>query len=210
MPKIKYAIEKGGPKRLEISWKGNYKEITIHLDGNTIGSIADPEQLKAGQEFSLEDGSTLKVQLTRSFIFPHLQIYKDGWPVHSQGFEPAQQLSYAYKFIFLIGGMNLAFGLSGILFRTALWNLPPAGLLSVILGGFFLVLGFFVMRRSIIALSIAAGILALDVVLTIIFPPNLPRFALVIGIIFRIFVLLAMAQGFGAIQALKQSKPCSK
>lgn len=150
------------------------------------------------------------MQLTRSFIFPHLQIYKDGWPVHSQGFEPAQQLSYAYKFIFLIGGMNLAFGLSGILFRTALWNLPPAGLLSVVLGGFFLVLGFFVMRRSIIALSIAAGILALDVVLTIIFPPNLPRFALVIGIIFRIFVLLAMAQGFGAIQALKQSKPCSK
>lgn len=88
--------------------------------------------------------------------------------------------------------------------------MEPTSSRSVVLGGFFLVLGFFVMRRSIIALSIAAGILALDVVLTIIFPPNLPRFALVIGIIFRIFVLLAMAQGFGAIQALKQSKPCSK
>ena len=207
---MKYALEKGGAKRLEISWKGNWKEITIRLDGEVIGTISDIENLKAGQEFALEDGSTLKVWLSRGLVFPRLQIYKNDWPVHTQGFKPAQLLSYVYKLIFFFGGANLAIGLSGTLFHTTLGNLPPAGLLSVILGGLFLVLGFLVMRRSMIALVIAAGILALDMVLTIFFPPNLPRFALVIGIVFRILILLVMVQGFGAIKALKQSKSNAK
>jgi len=207
---MKYALEKGGPKRLEISWKGSWKEFAIRLDGNVIGTIGDVENLKAGQEFILEDGSNLKVQLTRSFIFPHLQIYKDDWPVHSHGLKPAQMLSYVYKLIFFFGGMNLALGLSGTLFHATLGNLPPAGLLSVLLGGLFLVLGFLVIRRSTIALAIAMAILTLDVILTIFFPPNLPRFALVIGIVFRILILLVMVQGFGAVKALKQSKSSNK
>jgi hypothetical protein len=135
MPKMKYALEKGRPKRLEISFKGNWKDFTILLDGNVIGTIGDIENLKTGKEFTLEDGSTLKVRLTRGFIFPHLQIYKDDWPVHSQGIKPEQLLSYVYKLIFLFGGMNLAFGLSGILFHTSLGNLPPAGLISIVIGG---------------------------------------------------------------------------
>lgn len=34
MPKQTYALETGGPKRLEVSWKGLYKDLTIALDGH--------------------------------------------------------------------------------------------------------------------------------------------------------------------------------
>jgi len=206
MPKIKYAIEKGGPERLEISWKGSWKEFTIRLDGNEVGSISDLEQLREGQEFCLEDGSCLKVQLARRTIFPYLHILRDGRPLPSLGPEPAKRLSIAYKFIFLMAGVNLVTGLAGVLFHTSLPNLPPASLGSVVIGCLFLLLGFFIMRRSIIALVIAMGIIALDLVFAVIFRQDLPRFFLIAAVIFRIFILLAIAQGFGAIHALKHSQ----
>ncbi len=207
MPKMKYPLDKGGPRRIEVSWKGNWKELTIRLDGNEIGSIANHEQLKAGQEIFLEDGSSLKVQLDSKSIFTFLRIFRDGKPLPSPGPEPAQRLSIAYKFIFLIAAANLIAGLSGLLFHSTLWKLPPAGPKSIVIGCIFLVLAFFVIRRSTVALAIAVGILALDVLLAVILRHDLPRFVLIAAVVFRVFVLLAMVQGFGAIKALKQNQP---
>jgi hypothetical protein len=205
MPKVRYALEKGGPRRLEISWRGNYTEFTIRLDGNVIGSINDYEQLKAGQEFRLEDSSSIKVQLPRRSVFTWPQVSKDGLPLHPSGLEPAKRLSNTYKIILLFAGVNLAVGI-GLLSHAGLQNFPTVNLRSLVAGGLFLLLAFFVMRRSIIALSIAVGILALDLILAVIFPPELPRFILIAAVIFRVFILLAMIQGFGAIKSLKQNQ----
>jgi hypothetical protein len=200
MAKYKYALEKGGPKRLEVSYKGNWKDFTIRLDGNVVGTIASIEQLRAGQEFTLDDGSTLKVQL--KFI---LHLFRNGKPLLSQN--PAEILKVAYTFIFLSGAVNLFMGLSGSVFHTNLGNLPPAGLMSIGFGILFIVLGFFIMLRSPIALAIAVGLLVIDIILTICFPPNLPLVVLVIAVVFRLIVLLVMTQGFSAIKALKQTPP---
>jgi hypothetical protein len=201
MATIKYALERGGPKRLEISYKGNWKDFTIRLDGNVIGTMTDVEQLKAGQEFTLDDGSTLKVQ----YKFPAIRLSRDGQPLLL--YDPVQHLSYAYKIIFFFGAMNLVFGIFGTFLNTTVENLPTGGVLSIAFGILFLVLGFLIMRRSIIALSIAAGILAIDMVIAIFFPPNLPQFALIIGLAFRMLILLVMLRGFFAVKALKQTTP---
>lgn len=206
MAKIKYALEKGGPKRLEVSWKGNWNEITVRLDGNLIGSIADSEQLKEGKEFRLEDGTSLKVQLERKSIFPFISILKDGQPLPSPGPEPTKRLGFAYKVTFLIGGVNIVFGLIGSQFQTKSWNIPVAGIWPVVIGCLFLVLAFFIMRRSMTALAIVVGILAIDMVVAIIFRRDLPRVFLVASVVFRILILLTMIQGFGAIKALKQNQ----
>ena len=63
MPSRKYVFERGGVERLELTWKGLFKEMSIALDGRQIGTIADQRELAAGKEFSLPDGSKLKVQL---------------------------------------------------------------------------------------------------------------------------------------------------
>jgi len=206
MPKIKYAIEKGGPKRLEISWKGNFTEFTIRLDGNVIGSINDREQLEAGQEFRLEDGSSIKVQLPHRSIFSYPQVSINSQPLHLSGLEPAKRLSNVYKLIFILAVANLAVGII-LLSNTGLQKSLAVGLRSLIAGGLFLLLAFFVMRRSIIALTATVGILAIDLILAIAFPPELPRFILIAVAVFKIFILLAIIQGFGAIKALKQNQP---
>jgi len=206
MAKVKYALEKGGPKRLEVSWKGNWNEITVRLDGSLIGSIADIEQLKEGKEFQLEDGTSLKVQLERKSIFPFINILKDGQPLPSPGPEPAKRLGFAYKITFLIGGANIVFGLIGSPFQSKPWNIPVAGIWPVVIGCLFLVLAFFIMRRSMTALAIAVGIFAIDMIVAIIFRWDLPRVFLIASVVFRILILLTMIQGFGAIKALKQNQ----
>jgi len=205
MPRIKYALEKGQPKRLEISWKGNWKEFTIRLDGEVIGSIDSLEQLKAGQEFLLKDGSCLKVWVEGRSMFSLPKVSKDGQPLHPSGLEPTQRLSNAYRLIFIIGGLNLAIGVL-LFFRIGLVTPSPIGLRAFVAGVVFLLLGFFVMRKSMVALAVAMGILGLDVILSIVFPPALPRCALIAVFIFKVFILLGVAQGIGAVKALRQNR----
>jgi len=61
MPKQAFAFERDGPKRLEVSWKGRWKNVTVQLDGAPIGTVPGQKELSAGQEFQLPDGSTLTV-----------------------------------------------------------------------------------------------------------------------------------------------------
>jgi hypothetical protein len=200
MPSYKYPLEKGGPKRLEVSWTGSWKDFTVRLDENILGTVADYEHLKAGQEFNLDDGSILKVQVK----FPGLRVLRNGQPLLL--YDPVQMLKFAYTFTFFSAGANLFVGLSGSLFHTNLGNLPPADLLTAGFGILLLVLGFFIMLKSTVALAIAAGILALDIIFAIFYHPNLPVIILVIVIGFKLLVLLMMIQGFGAIRVLKQTQ----
>ena len=45
MPKQSFALEAQGPKRLEIQWKGNWKNVTITLDGEVVGTIPDSKSM---------------------------------------------------------------------------------------------------------------------------------------------------------------------
>jgi hypothetical protein len=66
MPKLKYALERGGDKSLEISWKGRFKNTEVRLKGNLIGVIPNKKVLRTGQIFQLPDGTSLKVQFVKS------------------------------------------------------------------------------------------------------------------------------------------------
>src|SRR5439155_14599717 len=112
MQKKSYALEKGGSKRLELSWSGMWKNFTICLDGNQIGSVASKKELTAGREFLLGDGSTLRVQLGKTFLIaPELQVLRDGKPLPGSASDPAQQLGVSYGTIFFVGGISILLGL---------------------------------------------------------------------------------------------------
>jgi hypothetical protein len=48
MPKQQYALEQGGPKRLEISWTGIWRNFTVRLDGQVVGTVENQKALRAG------------------------------------------------------------------------------------------------------------------------------------------------------------------
>ncbi len=204
MPKQVFAFERSGPKRLEVSWKGFWKNITIQLDGETIGTIPGQKQLAAGQEFQLQDGSTLKVQLVKKFATTELQVLRNGQPLPGSASDPEAKLKTAYGMVFFIAGLNIVLGLAAGIFQVEFLQSIGISFYSIIFGVVFLVLGYFVQRRSAVALVIAIAVFALDGILGLVtaisqgYDPNSG------GIIARIFLLIPMIHGVGAIRAIKK------
>lgn len=194
MPRKDYAFERGGSKHLEVSWIGGWKDFVVRLDGSEIGSITNKKELETGREFSLPDRSILKVQLTRK----GLGLLRDGKPLPGSALDPAKRLGVVYGLILFIGGASLLVGLSGELLKIQLLQ-QLFGWSSVVTGVIYLVLGFFIKGRSVIALGIAVALwvilMAFDLFASLGMMPT--------WIIVRIFILLWMIKGFGAIRELK-------
>ena len=203
MPKNSYALEAGGEKRLEVSWKGMYNNVTVSLDGNEVGVIPDSKALSAGQEFRLVDGSTIKVRLVNKFLSPELQVTRNGQPLPGSSSDPQTRFKNAYLMVYFVAGLNLVLGFISILFDVEFLQTLGIGSVSIIYGLVFLVLGFFVQRRSAVALILAIVLFALDGILGFVlaiaggYNPGIG------GMVARIFLLIPMIQGIGAIKALK-------
>ena len=203
MPKKKYPLRPVGPKRLEVSWRWMWKDLTIRLDGNQIGSIATQKELKAGREFSLEGGLTLKVQLARQ-LSPELHLLIDGRPVSGSASDPAQLLRVASGIVFFIAGLNIVLGFAAELFQVDLLLALGVGVGSIFFGVIFLPLGFFIKRRSMLALAAAIGLFVLDGLLSMVLAVEQGGRVPTGGIVARVILMIPMVRGFGAIRALKR------
>ncbi len=202
MPTQRYALEAGGPQRLEISWRGFWKDTTIQLDGNAISTIPGQKELRAGQEFVLPDKSVLRVQLVTG-LTSELRILRDGKPLPNSASDPATRLKTAYGIVFFIAGLNIVLGLVSELFQVEFLQQLGIGVFSIGFGLIFLALGFAVRRQSQIALIIAIAIFALDGILGLAVSASAGGRPSTVGIIVRIFLLIPMVQGVVAIKTLK-------
>lgn len=199
MPKQEFSFEKGGPKRLVLSWKGIWKNFTITLDGQEIGKMNGQKELKQGGEYTLPDGSTLKVQLVQKFSGAELKVMKDGEPLPGTASDPEQKIKVAYGLIFFIAGLNILIGLLGLFLQSDFFFEMGWGLYQMIFGLVFLGLGFWARAKSSIALIIATVIFALDSVL-ILFSGG-SNFA---WILVRVLLLIPIYQGIDAVKQLKE------
>ena len=203
MPKQSYPFEKDGPKRLELSWKALWKDLTIRLDGEQIGAIPTHKELTAGKEFTLPDSSILKVQLIDRIYATNLQLLRNGQPLPGSASDPQSRLRTAYILLYLLAGLNLVLGLAAELFRFDFLLAIGMGLVSIIFGLVMLVLGIFVQRRSRLALGLAMAILAIDglagvaLAVTQGYPPSIA------GFVVRGLLIIAMFPGLGAIRELQ-------
>ncbi len=200
MPKMMYALEPDGPKCLEISWKMMWKDLTIRLDDQVIGVISNQKQLSAGQQFALPDGSVLSVKLVQKFSGTELQVLRHGQPLPGSASDPETRLKNAYGIVFFIAGLNLFLGLITWLFQIEFLQDIGIGFYSIAFGLVFLVLGFFIKRRSAVALIIAVVIFVLDALLGLLAGGASSVTALLV----RVILITPMVQGVGAIRALKQ------
>jgi hypothetical protein len=80
------------------------------------------------------------------------------------------------------------------------------GIFSIAFGAAFVVLGVFVMRRSLAALIISIVLFAGDAVVGIALAVSAGGQPGIGGLVFRVFLIIAMAQGVPAISALKASE----
>jgi len=199
MPRMKYALEKGRPPRLEVSWKGlGWKDFTIKLDGLEVGKIADKKELMEGREFALDKDTILKVQSVRTLSAYELQVLVNGQPVPGSSSDPNRRLAIAYGMVFFTAGLNVLLGLIAEMIRVDFLLNMGIGLGSILFGVLMGIMGVLVMtRQSSIALGIAVGLLIIDGIMGLI----AGSFT---GIVARIIFLIPMFGGFGAIRELKE------
>ncbi len=206
MPEKKFPLEPEGPERLSLSWRGNFKEMEISVDGDRVGSFDDAKALKEGGTFALPDGSSLEVKLAAPFLLPELQITRDGEPVPGSPGHPVTRHAGAYNMIFVIAALNVGVGLLGALTGAAFFLSLGIGWASVLTGIVYAILGLFVKRGSIVALGLAVGLFVLDGIALLASgaPGSSPPVG---GLVARLFFLLPMLRGFSALRELKEAPP---
>lgn len=81
----RFRLEEGGPKRLELSWRGHYEELRATVDGVQVGQSLGKSALRHGELWGLPDGSRLGVRLHQGGL-QLLLVEHEGRPVPgSQG-----------------------------------------------------------------------------------------------------------------------------
>src|SRR5262245_34904817 len=110
MPKKAFSLEPGGSPRLEIEWRGIWKETRIRLDGAELGVIPTQKALEDGRDFSLPAGGKLTVRLVKSPFSVELQVLRDGAPVPGSQSDPAYRVNQAAYMLYFIGAFNALLG----------------------------------------------------------------------------------------------------
>jgi len=202
MATLNYAIEKGGPKIVQIEWNGvnlllKYKDEEI---ANVSGTLLE---LSKGLNFHLPDDSTISIQLVGKSPFSKLQILRDGKPLPSSPTDPYVRVKNAYWATFLLGATNIFISLSLLSIPTIRTNM----ILTLILGILLLMLGFLIVRKSLVALIIAVTIQIIGNTI-----PNLLNLNLILAggllsimsFIVRLIFLFQMVVGIGALIVIRK------
>jgi hypothetical protein len=201
MPHRRFALERSGPKRLKVSWRPNWIDLQVSLDGLEVGRLADKTDLKFGRDFDLPDGSKLRVQLTNRLV-----ILRDGKPLPGSPTDPATILALSSGLIFFIGGGNTLVGLLAEVIGNREFS-EIFGWPDVLGGLVFLALGFGVRKRSRSALGLAVALLAVILMIrgvgTLAAISQGTRAPGMGGIVLGIIFLIQIAKGFRAIRELE-------
>jgi hypothetical protein len=93
-----YAIERGGPARLVLSWEGSYRAIRVSLDG--VDVEVDPKKLDA---VKLPDGSTVALKM-RGML--GIEIRRNGEVLPGSDLDPRRVLKNAAFLGLLLAAIN--------------------------------------------------------------------------------------------------------
>ena len=207
MASKQFALRDGEPKRLTVTWKGNWKNFSLALDGRPLVTIPTSKELEQGREVEVEAGN-LRVQLKRPFLGPVLLLSLNGRPLPHSGGDPRSRLATAYGVIYFVGAASALVGAATELFQVQVLRQMGFGWPALIEGGIFVALGVWVQKRqSLVGLALAVGLFGLDAILTVVGVASEPGTPPPTGsIIVRILFLVYMSRGFGAIQQLRRDK----
>ncbi|MBP0029155.1 hypothetical protein PN466_05835 [Roseofilum reptotaenium CS-1145] len=117
--------------------------------------------------------------------------------------EYLKKLAAAYRATYAVGVLSIFLGLLALLASFSSAVIPGGMFLAftfLIFGAFYLLLGFFIQRKSILALGIAVGFMGLNAIAGLL---NLVQSGSPVGLIIPVAFLSQTWEGFTAIKKLK-------
>lgn len=168
MSNIQFASVPGGEKDVTIASTRVDKTTEHYVVSykDKVLSEFDSGLLIGGTTVKLPDGRELCLFFRQSIASSRvLDMTLDGKPVEQAPGSIRNQLGYVYGFIFFIGGLNLVLGLVQVLTGNRFLFGIGLNIVSVGFGIIWIILGLFIMRKSLTALVIAM-VLYIAMVLT--------------------------------------------
>jgi hypothetical protein len=206
MPKKKYSLEPGGAGRVEIEWRGIWKDVRVRLDGHELGVFANKTELEAGREFALPTGGVLGVQLVRRFAAVELRVLRDGVPLPGSATDPRERVKQAAYVLYFIAALNVALGalaeLAGVDFLRSI----GLGWASVAEGAIYAVLGWRTWKSSSIALGLGIALYALDTLVLLYDSLHATAGVAPGGLIARLYFFVPLVNGFQALRELDRKR----
>ena len=212
----KFALVKDGKKRLEIVQPMFSGKRIIKIDGKEVGQIPNAKALKDGWELKGKGGANLSISKYQSWVNSNaLDIRFNGKPIPKSDSNPELRLSYAYQVVYIVGALNLVLGI-----LTALAPASGVGVnytqfsryIGIAAGIGYLACGYFIQRRSNIALGFALAGMLVDTILIVISVPAMAAGGgptasglvggMVGGLFMRFFFFVILFNGFNAIHEL--------
>lgn len=196
----KYALERGGPKRLAVkrSW---WRKTELFLDGTSLGPpIRGMDALKAGTAYKLPDGRTLAVGFQKELTAAGVTLAIDGRPVPGSVNDPRVTIRSAAKLLWFLGGINILLAavlLSGEWLRDLGYGIGVFGLLLVALG-----VGAYVWHSK-LAIALAIVLEVIDGFTIIALMPE-GRPPPVGAIFFRVLIVVALVRAYQAVERARR------
>lgn len=163
--KTSFALEAGGPLRLEITRGLTWKNAQITLDGRSLLVVPNDSALRKGMDVTLPDGSSLSLKLNWT---GGLELRLDGQPLPASAAAPETKIKYAAGVLYYIAALNLALGLYSSATHSKVMAVEPEGAPGIIVfGALMLLFGYFTSRKSLVSLGLGLALYSLDTVLSI-------------------------------------------
>lgn len=120
--------------------------------------------------------------------------------------DPAIKVRYTYGVIYVIAAVNLLIGAASFLFQADFLLTPLAALIAITYGLIFMLLGYYVRRRSMLALYLALTLFGVDTLYDFGMTIASGAVPATSSIIFRGFLLIVMVQGIRPLKELNQRR----
>ena len=201
-----YFLDTDATEPLTLSWGFNWKNMIISYQGQPVGEIATKEALVAGHEFELPDRRKISVQLKGSFM-PQLEILVNNEPVKDSATEPGAVIRQIWKLSFLLGGVNLVFGLVALFWPADFLLRLGMGTGSVITGVVVIALAFSIRKNSMPALLTSIGFWVLDYAFSLYLVSQDPAAPNPMsGLVMRMVIVYTLYRGIAALKQINQKR----
>lgn len=205
MARRRFALERGGAKRLEVRWRWPRRDARVSLDGAPLGPPLDRAAFVRGGTFALPDGAALRVRWAKPAwwsvgLGAELQVERQGVPLPGSDGDPrvvgrrAARLAGGLGTLFLVfGALAAALAGTGGAWLGGLVALEGAILLGLGIAGAFGV------RHAILA---AAIVLALDAAAQLALVAWTGSYPNPIGLLIRAAVVAELYRGWRRMRPL--------
>jgi hypothetical protein len=206
MPSQKFALVKGGPKRLQIHWKWFSQERVVIYDGKPLMVFRNWKALRDGGQATFTNGLLLMIKSGSLWGAPY-DIRINGHPLPYTDGDPQQRVNNTAAVFGFIAFINILLGFIAASGTREIPQVPREfATLTYVIGVIYAILGLCVWRASFLALLLGIIGYGLDTLVIILSGLEAIADIGVTWIILRPLILIMFVKASVPVMAIRDER----